>query len=370
MLLGQISDLLPKAVQDSIPTVNQELHSATTLSADELINKLISTMVQFSINVAIAILVFYVGKFIIKRIHRFVQTMMLKRRVDASLTTFVLSFIRIVLYFILIVTVIGILGVETSSFLAIFASAGVAIGMALSGTLQNFAGGVLILLLKPYRIGDFIDAQGYSGTVKEIQMFHTLIVTPDNKAILIPNGALSTSSINNSTREDYRRVSWSIGISYGDRVEPIRQAIISMLTADERVVKEYIEDDRLEHPAPEVLEEENEEKERHLEYERRGWLYRLFHHRDKVKTKIETWRDKRDKEIAALKPKVNRAPVVLVESLGDNSVNLTVRAWTRSENYWNLLYDYYERFYNELPAHGANFPFPQMDVHINPVNPD
>ncbi len=364
MITGQIPGLTPEAVTDSIPTIHNELHAASTLSVDELINKLITTMVQFSINLAIAIIVLYIGKFIIKRIHRFVQTMMLKRRVDASLTTFVLSFVRIVLYFILIVTVIGILGIETSSFLAIFASAGVAIGMALSGTLQNFAGGVLILLLKPYRIGDFIDAQGYSGTVKEIQMFHTLIVTPDNKAILIPNGVLSTSSINNSTREDYRRVSWSIGISYGDRVEPIRQAIIDMLTADDRVVKEYIEDDRLKHPAPELLEEEKEEEARHQEYERRGWLYRLFHHRDKVKDKIETWRDKRDKELAALKPRVNRAPAVLVESLGDSSVNLTIRAWTRSENYWALLYEYNERFYNELPAHGANFPFPQMDVHI------
>ena len=364
MILGQIPGLTPAAAQDSIPTVHQELHSAATLSADELINKLISTMVQFAINLAIAILVFYAGKFIIKRIHRFVQTIMLKRKVEPSLTTFVLSFIRIVLYFILIVTVIGILGVETSSFLAIFASAGVAIGMALSGTLQNFAGGVLILLLKPYRIGDYIEAQGFAGTVKEIQMFHTLIVTPDNKAILIPNGGLSTSSVNTSTREDYRRVSWSIGISYGDKVEPIRAAIIDMLLADDRVVKQYVEDDRLIHPTPAALEEEKKLEEQNDEYARRGWLYRLFHHRAKVKNKIDKWREEQAEKLDALKPKVNRAPVVLVESLGDSSVNLTVRAWTRSENYWNLLFEYNERFYNELPAHGANFPFPQMDVHI------
>ena len=119
-----------------------------------------------------------------------------------------------VLYFILIITIIGILGIETSSFIAIFASAGVAIGMALSGTLQNFAGGVLILLLKPYKVGDFIEVQGYSGKVKSIQLFNTVINTVDNKAIIVPNGALSTSSINNYSLEQYRCVVWSVGLSY------------------------------------------------------------------------------------------------------------------------------------------------------------
>lgn len=222
---------------ENLPDVHEELSNLSTMSFDELMNQLVSSSVKFAINLAIAILVFYLGKFIITRLYRFIGSILLRRRVDPSLTTFILSTLKIILYFILIVTVIGILGIETSSFLALFASAGVAIGMALSGTLQNFAGGVLILLLKPYKVGDYIEAQGYAGTVNEIQIFHTLISTPDNKAIIIPNGGLSTSSINNWSRRDYRRVSWSVGISYGDSVASARKAILAMFEQDERIIK-------------------------------------------------------------------------------------------------------------------------------------
>ena len=159
-----------------------------TLSINELIDKAISGMVDFAIDLAIAALVFIIGKFIIRRIHNVVAAILIRRKVDRSLTTFILSLVKIVLYFILTIIVIGILGLETSSFLALFASAGVAIGMALSGTLQNFAGGVLILLLKPYKVGDYIEAQGFEGKVTDIQIFHTIINTYDNKSIIIPNG--------------------------------------------------------------------------------------------------------------------------------------------------------------------------------------
>jgi len=213
-LLAQIPLTLPA---DSIPTPAQDLKALKSLSFDELINRMVSGLVEFAIHLAIAILVFYVGKFIIRRLFTITATILHRRNVEQSLTTFVLSLIKILLYFILIITVIGILGINTSSFLAVFASVGVAIGMALSGTLQNFAGGVLILLLKPYKIGDYIEAQGFAGTVTEIQIFHTIICTPDNKSIIIPNGGLSTGSINNWSRQRYRRVQWDIGISYGIR---------------------------------------------------------------------------------------------------------------------------------------------------------
>ena len=172
------------ALPDSVPTVRQELAMLSSLPFDDLMTRLINSAVTLVINVTLAIVVFYVGKFIINKLYRFVARLFDRRKLDRSLTTFVLSMVRIVLYFILVVTVIGILGIETSSFIAIFASAGVAIGMALSGTLQNFAGGVLILLLKPYKIGDYIEAQGYAGTVREIQIFHTIINTADNKSII------------------------------------------------------------------------------------------------------------------------------------------------------------------------------------------
>ena len=188
---------------DSVPTVHDELSMLKSLPFDELMSRLVSSVVSFAINLGIAILVFYLGRLVINKLYKFVSGIFIRRRLDQSLATFVLSMVRIVLYFILIVTVIGILGIETSSFIALFASAGVAIGMALSGTLQNFAGGVLILLLKPYKIGDFIEAQGYAGVVREIQIFSTIISTPDNKSIIIPNGGLSTGSINNYNKEDY-----------------------------------------------------------------------------------------------------------------------------------------------------------------------
>ena len=187
-----------------------EVAELKSMSLQDLINRLADSAVSFAINLAIAIVVFYAGRFLIRKIYRLVSSIFIKREIDRSLSVFVLSLINMVLYFILIVTVIGILGIETTSFLALFASAGVAIGMALSGTLQNFAGGVLILLLKPYKIGDYIEAQGYAGTVKEIQIFFTVITTPDNKSISIPNGGLSTGSVNNWNREEYRRVSWTV----------------------------------------------------------------------------------------------------------------------------------------------------------------
>lgn len=229
---SQFAQSAPAIPADSIKAHAQTtLKSLESMSLDDLISRMINGLVEFAIHLAIAILVFYVGKFIIRKIYKIVDTIFLRRRLDKSLSTFILSLIRIVLYFILIITVIGILGIETSSFLALFASAGVAVGLALSGTLQNFAGGVLILLLKPYKIGDYIEAQGFAGTVKEIQIFSTIINTIDNKQIIIPNGPLSTSSINNYSKEDYRRVDWTISISYGDDVAVAKEAILKYSTA-------------------------------------------------------------------------------------------------------------------------------------------
>ncbi|MDE5555134.1 MAG: mechanosensitive ion channel, partial [Muribaculaceae bacterium] len=267
----------------------------------------------------------------------------------------------------LIVTVIGILGIETSSFIAIFASAGVAIGMALSGTLQNFAGGVLILLLKPYRIGDYIEAQGYAGTVREIQIFHTIISTSDNKQIIIPNGGLSTGSVNNYSRADYRRVDWSVGISYGDSVEVARKAILEILDSDDRIVKGMIEDDREERAEQQEAAEKaaaalapDAEAEKP---KRRSFWARMFHR--KVKKKIMTWQEEQAEKVRKLLPKTDGSPKVYVSSLGDSAVVLTVRAWTRTPDYWGVYFSVNERIYNELPEAGINFPFPQMDVHLN-----
>lgn len=355
----QLFNILP----DSVPSAKADFQALKDMSFEEFLQKTSTSLVNFAIDLAVAILVFYIGKFIIKKINKVLSTVLLRRRADKSLTTFVLSLVRMVLYFLLIITVIGILGIETSSFIALFASAGVAIGMALSGTLQNFAGGVLILLIKPYKVGDYIEAQGYAGTVKEIQIFHTIITTPDNKSIIIPNGGLSTGSVNNYNREDYRRVDWEIAISYGDDVDIARAAILGIIATDDRVVKQYIEDDRKERQLAE--EEAMHDSQVELPYEKHSWLYRLFHRpKRKVRESIMEWEEKENNKTMAMMPKIDRTPVVYVKQLADSSVNLTVRVWTRSEFYWTLFFDLNERFYKELPQHGVNFPFPQMDVHL------
>ena len=355
----------PEIPAEELEKASEEIAKWKALSFDELMNKLVESMVQFAIDLFVAIIVFYIGKFIINRIHNLIAIILIKRKADRSLTTFLLSLIRMVLYFVLVIICVGILGIETSSFLALFASAGVAIGMALSGTLQNFAGGVLILLLKPYKIGDYIEAQGYAGTVKEIQIFHTRIVTPDNKSIILPNGGLSTSSINNWSKEDYRRISWDIAISYGDDVEKMRAAVLEMFAKDDRIVEKFVEDDRVKHNEPEDGIPDDAEEEPEAVDKPRGFFGRLFHHNQKVKNAIDEWRERKKEQLKTMLPRADRSPAIILEELADSAVKVTIRAWVRSENYWAVYYDYNERFYNELPKRaGINFPFPQVDVHI------
>lgn len=338
-----------------------------TSTFNDFISDLSQRLVHFVINVAIAIFVFYLGKLLIKRIYKILATIFIRRNIDNSLATFLLSLVKIVLYFILIVTVIGILGIETTSFLALFASAGVAIGMALSGTLQNFAGGVLILLLKPYKVGDYISTQGFEGKVNEIQIFHTIITTYDNKAIMIPNGVLSTSSINNWSREEVRRVSWDVAISYGDSVDVAREAIFGMFTGDDRILcGDPVDPENPQESDPDCpsTTEVAVKTQAAPEEKRPGLFKRLFMNRQQLKELKQQIEDSREAAIKALKPSVVQAPAVLVNSLADSSVILTVRVWVKTADYWNVFFHYNEKIYKELPQHGINFPFPQMDVHV------
>lgn len=375
-LLYRIQDAIP-AIPDSVPSVGQESRMLKSLTFDEFINHLVNGIVKLAINVAIAVVVFYVGKFIIRKLYNLVRGIMLRRNVDSSLSTFVLSFVRIVLYFILIVTVIGILGIETSSFLALFASAGVAIGMALSGTLQNFAGGVLILLLKPYKVGDYIEAQGYAGTVKEIQIFHTLIVTPDNKSIIIPNGGLSTGSINNWSREAYRRIDWTVGISYGENVQQAREEILAIFAADNRIVKTTLEAHTSEiraaaaaagedAPAPSEPDEATSEAGDDSDDTRDEKPRRILGIFKSGKARIEQRREQRRRKIEMMLKPRDCSPSVLLEDLGDSAVVLKVRAWALSGDYWAVYYGMLERIYDRFNDIGISFPFPQLDVHMIP----
>ncbi|MCH5226859.1 MAG: mechanosensitive ion channel [Muribaculaceae bacterium] len=345
------------------------------LSFDDAITTIANGAVQFAFKLLIAAFVFYLGKYIIRKIFEVVRRIMTANEVDASLMTFILSLIRIVLYFILIVTIVGILGIETSSFLALFASAGVAIGMALSGTLQNFAGGVLILLLKPYKVGDYIEAQGFAGTVKEIQIFHTVINTPDNKTIIIPNGGLSTGSINNYSFENYRRVEWTIGLCYGCDYSKAKEVFTEILMSDDRVVKDTLAED-MEKRRQRIEAEEAKEEEAPCPPEdpdchevKRSFWDRLLHRNRMKKEELKNKLKKKTELPSTTNLNVSRPPYVAITQLADSSVNFVIRAWTYQANYWDLYFDMNQRFYNELPKNGLEFPFPQLDVHIADVPP-
>ena len=289
-----------QAVADTLhkEILAQKIQTLSQMSTEELTSMVIKWVLNLSARVLIALAIFFIGRWIIRYLRKLLRRMMERRAVEASLKSFLLNLVSITLTLFLIIVIIGILGIDTTSFVAIFASAGLAIGMALSGTLQNFAGGVMILIFKPFRVGDFIEAQGQTGTVKEIQLFNTVINTTDNKTIMIPNGGISTGIINNYSKESLRRVEWTFGIGYGDDYDLAKATIASMLDQDARVLKDP-------------------------------------------------------------------AYFIALSSLGDSSVNIVVRAWTSTEDFWSVFFDMNEKVYKQFPIVGLNIPYPQMDVHLH-----
>lgn len=205
------------------------------MTFSDILSMLAEWGIEIAAKVAIALAIYFVGRWLIGRLVKVVNKVCEKRGVEISLQQFFKNMIKVVLYICLALTVIGILGIDTTSLIAMFASASLAIGMALSGTMQNFAGGVMILLLRPYRIGDYVEAQGQAGTIKEISLFNTVITTVDNKTIYVPNSSISTGIINNYSQAATRRVDWNITISYGDDVEVARRVLIEMMNSDKRV---------------------------------------------------------------------------------------------------------------------------------------
>ena len=284
--------MLTHLLQAAMPEIPKSLSQL-----DIVIQNLIDSGISAGKHIIAAVVIFIVGRFIIKLINRLVASILQRRHIEISVQTFLSSLVNIILTILLIITVIGALGVNTTSFAALIASAGVAIGMALSGNLQNFAGGLIILLFKPYRVGDFIDVCGVQGTVSAVQIFHTILLTPDNKAVYLPNGSTSSSTITNYSRENKRRIEWTFGIDYGEDVGRARTAILSVITADARIL-----------PDP--------------------------------------------------------APFVAVGGLSDSSVDIIVRVWVPTEEYWNVYYDMHQRVYETFNEQKINFPYPQQTVHL------
>lgn len=195
-------------------------------------------MMDYAPKVISALVVLVIGLIIIRMIVNGVRKAFEKKKFDVTLQRFLVSMIGILLKAALAITVIGMLGIQMTTFVAMLGAAGLAIGLALSGTLQNFAGGVILLILRPYRVGDFVEMQGHSGTVKEIQIFNTIMTTPDNKTIIIPNSPISTGSMINYSTQPKRRVDFTIGIGYDDDIDKAREVILGVITKDERVHKD------------------------------------------------------------------------------------------------------------------------------------
>lgn len=216
--------------------VSEAVAALSGVSMEQLTQAVTALVMSLGVKLVKVLLIWYVGRWITRKAVKIVKLIMEKRDVNLSIRTFVGSLVDIVSMIVLIIMIISVLGIDTSSFIALFASAGVAVGMALSGTLQNFAGGVMILLFRPFKVGDFIEAQGVSGVVKEIQIFNTVIHTGDNKVLLLPNGPVSTGIINNYSREPKRRLDMTFSIAYGDDFEKAKKVLTKLIAEDGRVL--------------------------------------------------------------------------------------------------------------------------------------
>ncbi|MBT8044475.1 MAG: mechanosensitive ion channel [Verrucomicrobiae bacterium] len=245
-----------------------------------------------------ALITLWIGWKVIKLLCKGLQKWFEKTEFDEALETFIHSLVSIALKVILVITCAGIAGFPTTSFVAVLGAAGLAVGMALSGTLQNFAGGVLILILKPFKVGDVIETQGHTGKVRSIQIFNTIINTADNKRIILPNGPVATDSLVNYSAENKRRVDFTFGIGYDDDIDKARSVLTSLIEADTRIDKD-----------PE--------------------------------------------------------PFIAVQALADSSVNLVVRVWANSSDYWGVHFDLNENVKKTFDQEGISFPYPQTDVHLH-----
>lgn len=259
----------------------------------------------FCKNALVAIIVYIVGNWLIKWVAMLFTKVLERNKVEPTLYTFLTSIVNVVLWLLLVIVLVSIFGIETSSFIALFASAGVAIGMALSGTLQNFAGGVMILLFKPYKVGDYIEAQGYAGTVKAIQIFNTIIRTVDAQTIIIPNGGLSTGSLKNYSTEKYRRVDLDFQFAYGTDLDKVKGAIHEIQQQNPLILQSPVD----------------------------------------------------DSDVVA-------APWIGLTKLADSGVVVNTRTWCKGSDYWNVYFYMNETVYQQLKERGFMFPFNRMDVNI------
>lgn len=261
------------------------------------VTRLQDFFILYGLKVVAAIAILIIGWLLAKGIRKITRQLLLKSNVDKTLVSFISSIVYIVVMVIVIISSLGQLGIQTASFIAVIGAAGLAVGLALQGSLANFAAGILMILFKPFRAGDYIEASGVSGVVEEIKIFTTLLISIDNKEIIVPNGKLMSDNIINYTAKEIRRVDIVTGVSYKDDLDKVRKVLESILKSDERILAE-----------PE--------------------------------------------------------PVIAVLELAESSVNLVVRPWVKTADYWGVYFFLQENIKKQFDLNGISIPFPQQDVHL------
>lgn len=292
--------------QDSLTGVHAELAAVAekiaTTPTNELIGELMDKALTFGLKLLAAFVIYFIGAWLIRKVKAIIARVFERKGTDPGIASFTQSIVSIALTIMLIITTVGTLGIDTTSLAALLAGGGMAIGMALNGTVQNFAGGIMLLIFRPFKAGDFIEAQGYSGTVREVTITSTKLSTPDNRVIVIPNGILSNGTINNYSHMQMRRLDLTVDVEYGSESEHVKNLLYSLIMSDTRTLTASS-------GAP-------------------------------------------------------ADPFVALASLRDSSIQFVARIWVKSEDYWGLNFDLIEKIYNELPKNGIQFPYPKLDVNI------
>lgn len=289
-------------VNDSLKAVTSNFLSQVKEDPNTVIQELLQSAINFGLKLLAAIAIYLIGAWVIKRVKITLNKIFTKRNTEGTLASFIISLVSITLTVLLVIITIGTLGINTTSLAALLAAGGMAIGMALSGTVSNFAGGLMLLVFKPFKAGDFITAQGYSGIVQEVSIVNTKIVTPDNRVVIIPNGALSNGNIDNYSSKPVRRLDIEVAVSYNTNANEFIELIMNILKSDKRVL-------------------------------------------DSNTSGADN-------------------PMVVLNSMGDSSIVFLVRFWIKSEDYWATKFDMNKAFFEQIPANGFTFDYPHMDIKI------
>lgn len=286
-------------IQTEIAAVAEKIANTPT---SELIADLIDKAVAFGLKVLAAFVIYFIGVWLIRKTKKILGRIFERNNTDAAIASFVQSIAGIALTVVLIVVTVGALGIDTTSIAALLAGGGMAIGMALNGTVQNFAGGIIIIVFKPFKAGDFIEAQGYTGTVTEVSITSTKLLTTDNRVIVIPNGAISNGTINNFSHMPLRRLDLTVDVEYGTPADKVCEVLQTMFKEDGRILNATTEG-------------------------------------------------------AA-------DPFVALGALNESSIQFIIRVWVKAEDYWDVNFDTVAKIYDQLPKKGINFSYRKLDINI------